>query len=133
MCLQACADTYIAQVRCVFQAIARKGYTLPHYLKDSPLLYVQYFQITATPTEDASAGMYRVKRIYHQDRTGRIFRPGGIIPLTAVTCAVELIPMYGSKMDRTINATNAMEICDEYYLNTFSDKEVFNTMHSGLM
>ncbi|KAG2144136.1 uncharacterized protein EDB93DRAFT_1105038 [Suillus bovinus] len=90
-------------------------------------------QITATPTEDASAGMYRVKRIYHQDRTGRIFRPGGIIPLTAVTCAVELIPMYGSKMDRTINATNAMEICDEYYLNTFSDKEVFNTMHSGLM
>ncbi|KAG2146426.1 uncharacterized protein EDB93DRAFT_1240884 [Suillus bovinus] len=126
-------DTYIAQVRCVFQAIARKGYTLPHYLKDSPLLYVQYFQITATPTEDASAGMYRVKRIYHQDRTGRIFRPGGIIPLTAVTCAVELIPMYGSKMDRTINATNAMEICDEYYLNTFSDKEVFNTMHSGLM
>jgi hypothetical protein len=77
--------------------------------------------------------MYRVKRIYHQDGTGRIFRPGGIIPLTVVTCAVELIPMYGSKMDRTINATNAMEICDEYYLNTFSDKEVFNTMHSGLM
>ncbi|KAG2113016.1 uncharacterized protein F5147DRAFT_744309 [Suillus discolor] len=126
-------DTYIAQVRCVFQAIARKGQTLPHYLKDSPLLYVQYFQITATPTEDASAGMYRVKRIYHQDGTGRIFRPGSIIPLTAVTCAVELIPMYGSKMDRMINATNAMEICDEYYLNTFSDKEVFNTMHSGLM
>ncbi|KAG2116454.1 uncharacterized protein F5147DRAFT_743089 [Suillus discolor] len=114
-------------------AIARKGQTLPHYLKDSPLLYVQYFQITATPTEDASAGMYRVKRIYHQDGTGRIFRPGSIIPLTAVTCAVELIPMYGSKMDRMINATNAMEICDEYYLNTFSDKEVFNTMHSGLM
>jgi hypothetical protein len=53
--------------------------------------------------------------------------------VTAVTCAVELIPMHGSKMDHTINATNAMEICDEYYLNTFSDKEVFNTMHSGLM
>ncbi|KAG2076452.1 hypothetical protein BDR04DRAFT_1002735, partial [Suillus decipiens] len=58
---------------------------------------------------------------------------GSIIPLTAVTCTVELIPVFGSKMDRTITATNAMEICDEYYLNTFLDKEVFNTMHFGLM
>jgi hypothetical protein len=68
MCLQACADTYIAQVHCVFKAITRKGYTLPHYLKDSPLLYIQYFQITAMPTEGASAGMYRMKHIYHQGR-----------------------------------------------------------------
>ncbi|KAG2127113.1 hypothetical protein DEU56DRAFT_915826 [Suillus clintonianus] len=106
-------DTYIAQVHCIFQAVTKKGHTLPRYLEDSPLLYVQYFQITATPTEDMSAGI--------------------IIPLTVVTCAIKLIPVYGSKMDRTISAANAMEICDEYYLNTFSDKEVFNTMHSGLM
>ncbi|KAG2124381.1 hypothetical protein DEU56DRAFT_873315 [Suillus clintonianus] len=126
-------DTYITQVHCIFQAVTKKGHTLPRYLEDSPLLYVQYFQITATPTEDMSAGMYRVKRIYHWDGTGRVFRPGSIIPLIVVTCAIELISVYGSKMDRTISAANAMEICDEYYLNTFSDKEVFNTMHSGLM
>ncbi|KAG1801245.1 uncharacterized protein BJ212DRAFT_1286641, partial [Suillus subaureus] len=58
---------------------------------------------------------------------------GSIIPLTAVTCAIELIPMYGLKMDHMITATNAMEICDKYYLNMFLDKEVFNMMHSGLM
>ncbi|KAG1723221.1 hypothetical protein EDB19DRAFT_1916218 [Suillus lakei] len=126
-------DTYIAQVRCIFQAVTKKGHTLPRYLEDSPLLYVQYFQITTTPTEDTSAGMYCMKRIYHRDGTGRVFRPGSIIPLTVVTCAIELIPVYGLKMDRTISAANMMEICDEYYLNTFSDKEVFNTMHSGLM
>jgi hypothetical protein len=77
--------------------------------------------------------MYRVKRICHQDGTGRIFRPGSVIPLTAVTCAIELIPVFGSKLDRTITAANAMEVCDEYYLNTFSDKEVFHTMHVDLM
>ncbi|KAG2363876.1 hypothetical protein BDR07DRAFT_1450527 [Suillus spraguei] len=99
-------------------AVAKKSQILPRYLEDSPLLYVQYFQIIATPTEDATAGMYHMKHIYHQDGT-------------AVTCAVELIPVYGSKMDRTITAANSMEICDEFYLNTFSDKEVFNTMHFG--
>ncbi|KAG1753656.1 uncharacterized protein EDB91DRAFT_1234095 [Suillus paluster] len=82
MQLPASNDTYIAQVHCIFQAVAKKGHTLPHYLEDSPLLYVQYFQITATPTEDMSVGMYRMKRIYHQDGTGRVFRPSSIIPLT---------------------------------------------------
>ncbi|KAG1859515.1 hypothetical protein DFJ58DRAFT_780041 [Suillus subalutaceus] len=64
--------------------------------------------------------MYCVKCIYHQDETGRIFQPGTIILLTVVTvtCAIEFIPVYGSKMDRTITAMNSMEICDEYYQNT---------------
>jgi hypothetical protein len=128
-----CIDVHIAQVRCVFQPIAKKGCTLPRYLQDAPLLYVQYFQIQATPADAPSVGMYRVRRIYHQDGTGRIFRPGSVIPLTAVTCAIELIPVFGSKLDRTITAANSMEVCDEYYLNMFSDKEVFHTMHTDLM
>ncbi|KAG1804964.1 uncharacterized protein HD556DRAFT_1283310 [Suillus plorans] len=126
-------DVYIAQVCCVFQPTAKKGRTLPRYLEAAPLLYVQYFQIKATPADEPSVGMYRVKRIFHQDETGRIFRPGSIIPLTAVTCAVELVPVYGSKMNRTITAANSLEVCDDYYLNKFSDKEVFHTMHTDLM
>jgi hypothetical protein len=64
---------------------------------------------------------------------GQPFRPGAIIPLTDVTCAIELIPVFGSKLDRTITAANSMEICNEYFLNTFSDKEVFHTMHTDIM
>ncbi|KAG2068613.1 hypothetical protein BDR04DRAFT_1206935 [Suillus decipiens] len=96
-------------------------------------LPARYFWIIATPAEDVTAGMYHVKCIYHEDRLGQNFHPGSIIPLTAVTCAIELIPVYGSKMNHMITAANVMEICDEYYLNAFSDKEVFHTMHFGLM
>ncbi|KAG1837488.1 hypothetical protein F4604DRAFT_1885724 [Suillus subluteus] len=108
--LPASNDVYIAQVRCVFEAAGKKGRTLPRYLEAAPLLYVQYFEIIATPADEPSIGMYKVKRIIHQDGTGRIFRPGSVIPLTAVTCAVELIPMYGLKMNRTITAANSLEV-----------------------
>ncbi|KAG1726930.1 hypothetical protein EDB19DRAFT_1897601 [Suillus lakei] len=99
-----------------FKPVAKKGHTLPRYLEDSPLLYVQYCQITTTPTEDTSAGMYCVKRIYHRDGTGRVFRPGSIIPLTVVTCAIELIPVYGLKMDRTISAANIIRTSGMRYI-----------------
>ncbi|KAG1839885.1 hypothetical protein DFJ58DRAFT_845539 [Suillus subalutaceus] len=62
---------------------AKKGHTLPRYLEAAPLLYVQYFKITAMPADEPSIGMYRVKRIIHQDGMGRIFQPGSVIPLTA--------------------------------------------------
>ncbi|OAX41375.1 hypothetical protein K503DRAFT_685538 [Rhizopogon vinicolor AM-OR11-026] len=77
--------------------------------------------------------MYRVRRIYHQDGTGWTFRPDSVIPLTAVTCAIEFIPVFSSKLDRTTTTANSMEVCDEYYLNMFSDNKVFHTMHTDLM
>ncbi|KAG1853181.1 hypothetical protein DFJ58DRAFT_716523 [Suillus subalutaceus] len=99
----------------------------------SALCFSSYCQERLAPSYMFSTFRSQQHLLRMQALACQIFQPGSIIPLTAVTCAVELIPMYGSKMDRTINAANAMEICDEYYLNTFSDKEVFNTMHSGLM
>ncbi|KAG1857135.1 hypothetical protein F4604DRAFT_1883077 [Suillus subluteus] len=107
-------DTVLVQlpasnVHCVFKAAAKKGHTLPRYLEAAPLLYVQYFEITATPADELSIRMYRVKQIIHQDGTGCIFQPGSVIPLTAVTCTVELIPVYGSKMNHTLTAANSLE------------------------
>ncbi|KAG2044659.1 hypothetical protein BDR03DRAFT_929799 [Suillus americanus] len=126
-------NIYIAQVHCIFQPIAKTGHTLPHYLEATPLLYIQYFQITSTPDEEPSVGMYRVRQIIHQDGMGQLFRPGAIIALTDVTCAIELIPVFGLKLDRTMTATNSMEVCNEYFLNIFSDKEVFHMMHTDIM
>ncbi|KAG1877321.1 hypothetical protein F4604DRAFT_1924397 [Suillus subluteus] len=76
--LPASNDVYITQVHCVFEAATKKGRTLPRYLEAAPLLYIQYFKITAMPADKPSIGMYRVKRIIHQDGTGCIFQPGSV-------------------------------------------------------
>ncbi|KAG2353018.1 hypothetical protein BDR07DRAFT_1383625 [Suillus spraguei] len=50
----------VAQVRAVFQPIAPCHVTLPHYLADQPLLYVQYYEIVDNPANQPAISMYTV-------------------------------------------------------------------------
>ncbi|KAG1897870.1 uncharacterized protein F5891DRAFT_1129793 [Suillus fuscotomentosus] len=110
----------VAQVRAVFQPIAPPHVTLPHYLVDHPLLYVQYYEIVNHPGNQPAVSMYTVARKYRKKPTGQQ-RLGAVIPLTDVAQAVELIPVYGEGADRT-----------HFYLNNFSDKEIYHALRSDL-
>lgn len=65
--------------------------------------------------------MYPVKRATRANGE----RMGDIIELSQVRQAVQLLPKMGAKADRRLTCTNSLEACSEYYLNNFSDKEVY--------
>ncbi|KAG2029027.1 hypothetical protein BDR03DRAFT_936897 [Suillus americanus] len=119
-------------VRAVFQPIAPRHVTLPHYLADKPLLYVQYYEIANNPANQPAISMYTVTRKYHKGPTGQRMRLGAVISLTDVTHAVELIPVYSQGADRMVSAATSMEVYEHFYLNNFSDKEVYHSLHSDL-
>jgi hypothetical protein len=77
--------------------------------------------------------MYMVARKYHDGSGGQRMRLGAVIPLTDVTHAVELIPVYGEgTTNRRVGAGTSMEVYERFYLNNFSDKEVYHTLRSDL-
>ncbi|KAG2085470.1 uncharacterized protein F5147DRAFT_748705 [Suillus discolor] len=99
----------VAQVRAVFQPVAPRHVTLPHYLADQPLLYVQYYEIVANPGDQPAISMYTVAQKYREGLAGQQ-RLGAIIPITDVTHAVELIPVYGEGANCMVSAATSMEL-----------------------
>ncbi|KAG2045592.1 hypothetical protein BDR06DRAFT_985748 [Suillus hirtellus] len=77
----------VAQVQAVFQPLAPPHVTLPHYLTDHPLLYVQYYKIINHPGNQPAISMYMVAQKYREGPTGQQ-RLGAVIPLTDVMQAV---------------------------------------------
>ncbi|KAJ8579658.1 hypothetical protein M405DRAFT_870081 [Rhizopogon salebrosus TDB-379] len=46
------------------------------------------------------------------------------------TAPDELIPVYGTRLDRTITSAISLERYNDFYLNAFSDKEWYHTLHA---
>jgi len=122
-----CSAALVAQVRAIFSFSAR-GSTLPANLSD-PLLYVQYFTFTATPSHHPDVAMYSVQRMFTVHPDGSRSRVGAIISLLDVIHAVELIPKYGVAANRNITSETCLELYDDFYLNNFADKEWYHTMY----
>ncbi|KAG1830798.1 hypothetical protein EV424DRAFT_1470212 [Suillus variegatus] len=118
----------VAQVRLIFQPkIPRASdLVLPMYLS-SPLLYVQFFHFVANPSDRPELAMWTVEHTYMIDQRGRRCRCGGVVSLTDVTHAVELIPEYGNKVDERISSATSSESYDRFFLNSFADKESYHT------
>lgn len=57
-------------------------------------------------------------------------RASGIIPVTEVVHAVELVPVFSTmRPDVAASSEICMEAYDQYFLNTFSDKETYHVLH----
>ncbi|KAG1809637.1 uncharacterized protein BJ212DRAFT_1279195 [Suillus subaureus] len=123
---------FIVQVQAIFQPIPPCHITLPKYLVDQPLLYVQYYEVVGYPCNQPAISMYTVARKYHNRPGSQRMRLGTVIPLTDVTHAVELIPMYGEGANCRASAATSMEVYERFYLNNFSDKEVYHALCSDL-
>ncbi|KAH7908355.1 hypothetical protein BJ138DRAFT_1012981 [Hygrophoropsis aurantiaca] len=119
----------VAQVRIIFEPVARRGQVLPAHL-NIPLIYVQNFHCVAFPVQQVHIEMFTVERtvnfnMVNADNTP--IRMGQIVPLTSVSHAAELIPVYGPKMDRRITQENVLDFPGQFYLNNYSDKETYQT------
>ncbi|KIJ64110.1 hypothetical protein HYDPIDRAFT_91168 [Hydnomerulius pinastri MD-312] len=117
----------VAQVRVVFQPKVRAPAILPPWLS-APLLYVQFFRLVH---QDTNVGMWIVDRQFCRAADGQtVVRLGGVIPLTDVSHPVELIPVYGVSLDRTVTAETSLEIYNRFYLNDFTDKEMYHMLQN---
>ena len=93
-----------------------------------PLLYVQYFKVCRTPDEDPSTRMWMVERCLIE--TGQqTIRLGEVIPLTHVSHAAKLVAVFGEKADCAISSYTSQESYSRFYLNHYTDKEVYNVLH----
>lgn len=121
-------DHIIAQVRMVF-ALSTRGAGLPPALAH-PFIYVQPFEIVAQPRNDPAVFMNRVKRQLVTGPDGTQVRASMILPLVDVTHAIELIPAYGERANRSITSAMCLELYETFYLNNFSDKEWYHMSHT---
>ncbi|KAG1740221.1 uncharacterized protein EDB91DRAFT_1237383 [Suillus paluster] len=119
-------NAHLQSVLCVAQ--------LPVDLKD-PLLYVQLFEIAAPPEAEPHIAMYQVRCSFYPMPDGSLShtRIRKIVRLVDVTHAVELIPIYGTTMDRSVTSVTSLEHYNNFYLNAFSDKEWYHTLHADFI
>ncbi|KAG2347324.1 hypothetical protein BDR05DRAFT_1040781 [Suillus weaverae] len=123
-------ESCVAQVRIIFQPTLPRGshVQVPECLSQV-LVYVQHFDFVV-PGPEPSTGMWMVKRSYAQypPQSDRAIRCGTIIPLTDITHAVEIIPVYQGPLGRDVNSGNSQEVFDDYFLNNFADKELYHSL-----
>ncbi|KAH8983937.1 hypothetical protein EDB92DRAFT_1936602 [Lactarius akahatsu] len=92
----------VAQVRMLFQPISNKRQNNPF------LCYIEKFSFVLG--------------------NGTRMRMGDIIPLTNIAHTVDLVPVYGAQKNPKITAENSLDLPTEFYLNCFSDKEIYHTL-----
>ncbi|KAH9066073.1 hypothetical protein EDB83DRAFT_2506343 [Lactarius deliciosus] len=123
------------QVRMVFQPISREQ---PSESIHPLLCYVQKFSFAGRRAEDGTrskeqnVGMYLVRRQFQAPTvgSGERMRMEDITPIIDIAHAVDIVPVYGARMDPRITAENSLDIPTDFYLNDFSDKEIYYTLLS---
>ena len=93
----------------------------------SPLLFVEYFALVSRPEDDhAGVGMYRVQ-CPPSDTAPDHSLYCSIVSLTSVLHALELIPVYATKLPNVqVSSATCLDAYKQYYINCFADKETFH-------
>ena len=126
---------HVAQVRAVFQLTPppHSKDKLPDFLT-TPLLYIQLFDITTDPDNQPHMRMWMLERVF-DSIPGQLVSTnhvGLVIPLTEVTQAVDLVPVFGESVDRSTTAATSQEVYNHFYLNYYADKESFNMLYNSM-
>lgn len=69
--------------------------------------------------------MYKIVRSTRADGSRR----GLIIRLTDIWRPVEVVPVFGKQCPPEWKANNSVELAKEFYVNNFSDKEIFQNIY----
>jgi hypothetical protein len=124
--------TQVAQVRMIFQPIPRERHSVPF----PKLCYVEKFAFAGRRAEDGTrleephVDMYLLRRQFRAQMAGNgeRTRMGDITPITDIARAVNIVPVYGAQKDPRITAKNSLDLPTDFYLNNFSDKEIYHTL-----
>lgn len=87
------------------------------------LAYVQWFSKFKHTTED-DINMYEVSR----DDTPGLPRSGEVIFVESILRFVQLIPKFGPNVNALLNSENSADICRDFYVNSFADKEIYQAV-----
>jgi hypothetical protein len=102
------------------------------------LAYVQYFTYshfahqgslsgTPTPQVDQALNMYEVRR--SNPRAGGVPK-GDIVSLHSFWQPIQLIPKFvGAKADRSLSCDNVLEKSTTFYVNSFTDNHIYQTVY----
>jgi hypothetical protein len=110
----------VAQVRLLFRPYLDDT---SHPAHNRPLAYVQWFS-RPKPAAEKDICMYVVSR---EDRPGRS-RRGDVIDMTSIARFVQLIPKFGSVASNHLTTENTMELCRDFWINSFADKEIYQSV-----
>jgi hypothetical protein len=70
--------------------------------------------------------MYQVERLFRDNRPD-----GDIIPVESISRFVQLIPRFGPTIGQQtlLTAANSMDSCKSFYVNSFADKEIYQSVY----
>jgi hypothetical protein len=127
MCSDLLSD--VARIKAIFSPKVHATVTLPPYLA-TPLLFVEYLTPCSTPEGDPECvGLYRVRRPPPVSSTADVSNFYAVVPLTAIVHAVELVPVFDTVIpDVNVSKVSCLVAYQEYYVNSFADKETFNVI-----
>ncbi|KAG8865445.1 hypothetical protein FRC20_009827 [Serendipita sp. 405] len=109
----------VAQVRLIFKISLHDPLGSMHNMF---LAYVQYFS-QPKQTPDKNINMYTVSR---EDRRG--IRAGVVVPLDSIVRFVQLVPKFGATIHPNLTAENSADVCRDFYINSFADKEIYQAV-----
>ena len=124
-----CSNQYldITRIKAIFSPKVHACVGLPSYLA-SLLVFVEYFAVCTDPTADQEGVVLSLTPPAHSLAVG----PSSfyvVVPLTDIAHAVELVPMFETAIAGIdLSMDSCLEAYEQYYVNSFADKESFNVM-----
>jgi hypothetical protein len=115
-------DYRVGQARLIFKIKCRDE---KNPLNDVPLVYVHWFSKPAEVAEDVIK-MYLVERSIDLVTKERY---GAVVPQSSIARFVQLIPQFGKRVDRSLTASNSLEQDGCFYINSFGDKEIYQSVY----
>ncbi|THH14703.1 hypothetical protein EUX98_g9574 [Antrodiella citrinella] len=114
----------VAQVRVIFTLpkSAAPLFGAVGLLPPKFLAYVEWF--TAFGAPDPNHRLFKIKRVI---RDGD--RLASVIPLRAIRRSVYLFPKFGPVAPRDWSSGNVLDRCGAFYVDSFSDRHAFHTIH----
>lgn len=95
-----------------------------HPLHQRMMGFVYWYTSLEGESKEPDINMFKVSNLYQQDRQRR----GGIVPLQCIKRLLQLIPVFGDRLNRSWTVKNVMDLEIEYYINPFMDRESYQAV-----
>jgi hypothetical protein len=118
-------DYRVGQIRVIFSLPSRVQNALfpPNVMPYKHLAYIDWF--TKFPENpDSHHLMYKIFPLLRQSE-----RIASIVPLSRILCSIHLFPKFGPIASRDWSSSNVLELCKTFFVNPYSERYVFLTLH----
>ncbi|KAM5544364.1 hypothetical protein V8D89_002024 [Ganoderma adspersum] len=119
-----CAYCRVTRVHLIFSLPPHlQNLRAAHHEAETHLTYVEWFTPFFAEPEPVSR-LYHTSRSFVQQQTHT-----SIIPVTSILHSCHLIPVWGEHVDRRWTSSTVLDVCDDFFLNTFSDHDMYSFIH----